>query len=111
MPERGGLRVAAEVPIKIGSSLVLTPKIRAAWEHDFLGDANQDHEIDASFADVPEPGSLTVLGQNRGSDELSLSGALELTVNERWAFFGGFEWADWSNGTEVTYGGGIRYSW
>ncbi len=22
----------------------------------------------------------------------------------------GFEWADWSNGTEVTYGGGIRYS-
>ena len=61
MPERGGLRVAAEVPIKIGSSLVLTPKIRAAWEHDFLGDANQDHEIDASFADVPEPGSLTLL--------------------------------------------------
>ncbi len=107
----GGLGVVVEVPIKITRSIILTPKIRAAWEHDFLGDANQDHEIDASFANVPEPGSLTVLGQNRGSDELSLSGALELAVNDRWALFGGFEWADWSNGTEVTYGGGFRYSW
>lgn len=106
-----GLGIVIEAPIKITKSLVLTPKIRAAWEHDFLGDDTQDHEVDASFANVPEPGSLTVLGQNRGSDELSLSGALELAVNDRWTFFGGFEWADWSNGTEATYGGGIRYSW
>lgn len=106
-----GLGVVIEAPIQITRSLVLTPRIRAAWEHDFLGDDNQDHEVDASFADVPEPGSLTVLGQNRGSDEFSLSGALELAVNDRWVFFGGFEWADWSNGTEATYGGGIRYSW
>ena len=107
----GGLGVVVEVPIKITRSIILTPRIRAAWEHDFLGDDNQDHAVNASFANVPEPGSITVLGQNRGSDELSLSGALELAVNDRWAFFGGFEWADWSNGTEVTYGGGLRYAW
>ncbi|MFZ4598798.1 MAG: autotransporter outer membrane beta-barrel domain-containing protein [Terrimicrobiaceae bacterium] len=107
----GGLGIAIEVPIKVTRSIVLTPKIRAAWEHDFLGDDDQDHEVNASFANVPEPGSLTVLGQNRGSDELSLSGAIEIAVNDRWAFYGGFEWADWTNGTEITYGGGLRCSW
>ena len=107
----GGLGIAIEVPIKITRSIVLTPKIRAAWEHDFLGDDDQDHEVNASFANVPEPGSLTVLGQNRGSDELSLSGAIEFAVNDRWAFYGGLEWADWTNGTEITDGGGLRCSW
>ena len=106
-----GLGIGAEVPIKLTKSIVLTPRIRAAWEHDFLGDDSKDHEINASFANVPEPGSLTVLGQNRGSDQLSLSAALDLAVNDRWSFFGGAEWADWSNGTEITYGGGLRYSW
>ena len=106
-----GLGVGVEWPIKLTKAVVLTPRIRAAWEHDFFGDDSKDHEINATFANVPEPGSLTVLGQNRGSDQLSLSAALDLAVNDRWSFFGGAEWADWSNGTEITYGGGLRYSW
>ena len=106
-----GLGIGVEVPIKLTKSIVLTPRIRAAWEHDFFGDDSTDHEINATFASVPEPGSLTVLGQNRGSDELSLSTALDLAVNDRWSFFGGAEWAEWNNGTEITYGGGLRYSW
>ena len=106
-----GLGIEVEAPIKLTKSIVLTPRIRAAWEHDFFGNDSKDHEINATFANVPEPGSLTVLGQNRGSNQLSLSAALELAVNDRWSFFGGAEWADWSNGTEITYGGGIRYSW
>ena len=105
------LGLSVESPIKVTKTIVLTPRIRAAWEHDFLGNDNKDHQINATFANVPEPGSLTVLGQNRGSNQLSLSAALELAVNDRWAFFGGAEWADWSNGTEITYGGGVRYSW
>ena len=106
-----GLGVTVEAPLKLSKAIVLTPRIRAAWEHDFLGNDSKDHQINATFANVPEPGSLTVLGQNRGSDQLSLSAALELVVNDRWTFFGGAEWADWSNGTEITYGGGVRYSW
>ncbi len=106
-----GLGVSAEAPLKLTRTILITPRIRVAWEHDFLGDDSHDHQLQATFANVPDPGTLTVLGQNRGSDQINLSAALELSLNDRWSFFGGSEWANWSNGTETTYGGGLRYTW
>ena len=99
-----------EAPISLKKGLILTPKAFASWEHDFLADYNQNHQVTASFANVPEPGSLTVLGQNRGADAVNVEAGLELTVNQRWAIYAGAQYQYWGTDQELGYNAGQKYS-
>jgi uncharacterized protein YhjY with autotransporter beta-barrel domain len=99
-----------EAPISLKKGLILTPKAFASWEHDFLADYNQNHQVTASFANVPEPGSLTVLGQNRGADAVNVEAGLELTVNQRWAIYAGAQYQYWGTDQELGYNAGLKYS-
>jgi len=100
-----------ESPIRLSKSLILTPKAYASWEHDFLVNQNQNREVNASFASVPQPGSLTVFGVNRGADAVNVEAGLELTVNEKWAVYAGAQYQYWGTDQELGYNGGLRYSW
>ena len=99
-----------KVPIPLTKGWVLTPKAFASWEHDFLADYNQNHEVTASFADVPEPGSLTVLGQNRGADAVNVEAGLELTVNQKWAIYAGVGYQYWGTDQELSYNTGLKFN-
>jgi uncharacterized protein YhjY with autotransporter beta-barrel domain len=99
-----------QAPITLKKGLVLTPKAFASWEHDFLADYNQNHQVTASFANVPEPGSLTILGQNRGTDAVNVEAGLELTVNQRWAIYAGAQYQYWGTVQELGYNTGLKYS-
>ncbi len=100
-----------EAPIRLSKSLILTPKAFASWEHDFLANQAQNREVNASFASVPQPGSLTVFGVNRGADAVNVEAGLELTVNEKWAVYAGAQYQYWGTDQELGYNGGLRYSW
>jgi uncharacterized protein YhjY with autotransporter beta-barrel domain len=100
-----------ESPILLKKGLILTPKVFASWEHDFLAEYNQNHQVTASFASVPEPGSLTVLGQNRGANSVNVEGGVELTINQKWAVYAGAQYQYWGADQELGYNGGLRYSW
>ena len=100
-----------ESPIRLSKSLILTPKAYASWEHDFLANQAQNREVNASFASVPQPGSLTVFGVNRGADAVNVEAGLELTVNEKWAIYAGAQYQYWGTDREIGYNGGLRYSW
>jgi len=99
-----------QAPITLKKGLVLTPKAFASWEHDFLADYNQNHQVTASFANVPEPGSLTILGQNRGTDAVNVEAGLELTFNQRWAIYAGAQYQYWGTVQELGYNTGLKYS-
>jgi uncharacterized protein with beta-barrel porin domain len=103
-----GFQLEAPIPLKKG--LILTPKAFASWEHDFLADYNQNHQVTASFASVPEPGSLTVLGQNRGANAVNVEAGLELTVNQKWAIYAGAQYQYWGVDQELGYNAGLKYS-
>jgi uncharacterized protein YhjY with autotransporter beta-barrel domain len=103
-----GFQLEAPIPLKKG--LILTPKAFASWEHDFLADYNQNRQVTASFANVPEPGSLTVLGMNRGSDAVNVEAGLELTVNRNWAVYAGAQYQYWGADQELGYNAGLKYS-
>ncbi|MEI6322262.1 MAG: autotransporter domain-containing protein [bacterium] len=100
-----------EAPIRLSKTLILTPKAFASWEHDFLANQAQNRQVNASFAAVPEPGSLTVFGVNRGADAVNVEAGLELTVNEKWAVYAGAQYQYWGTDQELGYNGGLRYSW
>jgi len=104
-----GLQI--EAPIRLNKNLVLTPKAYASWEHDFLAGEEKNHEVNASFSSVSEPGSLTVFGVNRGQNAVNVEAGLELTVNERWAIYAGATYQYWGVDQELGYNGGLRYRW
>ena len=100
-----------ESPMRLSKNLILTPKAFASWEHDFLANQNQNREVNASFASVPQPGSLTVFGVNRGADAVNVEAGLELTVKEKWAVYAGAQYQCWGTDQELGYNAGLRYSW
>ena len=100
-----------ELPIVLNATNRLIPRFFVGYEHDFMGDTNQEHELKSEFAKLPALGSVDVLGQNRGSDDLDLALSIELETSDSISIFGNFGGSFWSNGSELSYGGGVRVRW
>jgi outer membrane autotransporter protein len=106
-----GLGLTLETPVQLNERNRLIPRFTVAWEHDFNGDEDKEHELSASFAEVPALGTKDVVGQNRGSDDLDVGMAFELESGENVSLYGSVLGSFWSNGTELNYGGGLRVRW
>ena len=106
-----GLGMELELPIVLNASNRLIPRFFVGYEHDFMGDTNQEHELKSEFAKLPALGSVDVLGQNRGSDDLDLALSIELETSDSISIFGNIGGSFWSNGSELSYGGGVRVLW
>lgn len=106
-----GIGFALETPIRLNDSNRIIPRFTVGYEHDFMGDANEEHELIASFSELPALGSKDVLGQNRGANALDLGLSIEIETADSVSIYGGVNGGFWSNGTEISYGGGLKYSW
>ena len=106
-----GLGMELELPIVLNSTNRIIPRFYVGYEHDFMGDTNQEHELKSEFAKLPALGSVDVLGQNRGSDDLDLALSIELETSDSISIFGNVGGSFWSNGSELSYGGGVRVRW
>ena len=98
-----------ETPLQLARSTRLIPRFSVGYEYDFNGDDNEEHQLTASFADVPALGSLDVLGQNRGANDLNVGLSLELETSDQFSLYAGVGGSFWSNGNEINYGGGLRW--
>ena len=106
-----GIGFQIETPIITGKTSRLIPRLSLGYEYDFNGDSNEEHQLTASFAEVPALGSVDVLGQNRGSNALDVGLSLEYETSEKLSLYAGVGGAFWSNGNELSYGGGMRLRW
>ena len=106
-----GLGLTLETPIRISSSSRIIPRFTVGYEHDFMGSADEEHQLSSSFSELPALGSIDVLGQNRGADALDLGLSIEIETADSVSLYGAINGGFWSNGTEISYGGGIKYSW
>jgi hypothetical protein len=104
-----GIGFTLETPIQLARSTRLIPRLSVGYEYDFNGDANEEHQLTASFADVPALGSLDVLGQNRGANDLNVALNVELETSDQFSLYAGVGGSFWSNGNELNYGGGLRW--
>lgn len=95
--------------MQLARSTRLIPRLSIGYEYDFNGDSNEEHQLSASFADVPALGSLDVLGQNRGANDLNVGLSVELETSEQFSLYAGVGGSFWSNGNELNYGGGLRW--
>ncbi|MCP9930511.1 autotransporter outer membrane beta-barrel domain-containing protein [Cyanobium sp. AMD-g] len=104
-----GLGGTLEVPIRLSRQSRLIPRLSLGYEYDVMGNANEEHQLTASFAQVPEPGSLTLLGQNRGASALDVGLNVEFEASESLSLYADVGGSFWSNGNEISYGGGLRW--
>jgi hypothetical protein len=104
-----GIGFTLETPLQLASSTRLIPRLSVGYEYDFNGDSNEEHQLTASFADVPALGSLDVLGQNRGANDLNVGLSVELETSDQFSLYAGVGGSFWSNGNELNYGGGLRW--
>ena len=104
-----GIGFTLETPIQIARTTRLIPRLSVGYEYDFNGDANEEHQLTASFADVPALGSVDVLGQTRGANDLNVALNVELETSDQFSLYAGVGGSFWSNGNELNYGGGLRW--
>ncbi|MCT0208189.1 autotransporter outer membrane beta-barrel domain-containing protein [Synechococcus sp. CS-1332] len=104
-----GLGGTLEVPIRLSNQSRLIPRLSIGYEYDVMGNADEEHQLTASFAQVPEPGSLTLLGQNRGASALDVGLNVEYEASESLSLYADVGGSFWSNGNEISYGGGLRW--
>ncbi len=104
-----GIGGTLEVPIRLSNQSRLIPRLSIGYERDLMGNSDEEHQLTAAFAQVPEPGSLTLLGQNRGADALDVALNLEFEASESLSLYADVGGSFWSNGNEISYGGGLRW--
>ena len=106
-----GLGFTLETPIRLSSSNRIIPRFTVGYEHDFMGSADEEHQLTSSFSELPALGSIDVLGQNRGADALDLGLSIEIETSDSVSLYAAVNGGFWSNGTEISYGGGLKYAW
>ncbi|NBY16248.1 MAG: autotransporter domain-containing protein [Betaproteobacteria bacterium] len=104
------LGVELKAPIVLSRNTAIVPRVMARWKHDFNGNANEERDINASYANLPSLGNQLIVGQNRGEDALQLVGGLEFEASNS-SLYANVGYGSWSNGTELTWSGGMRYRW
>jgi len=106
-----GIGFQIETPIVTAKTSRLIPRLSLGYEYDFNGDSNEERQLTASFAELPALGSVDVVGQNRGSNALDVGLSLEYETSESLSLYAGVGGAFWSNGNELSYGGGLKLRW
>jgi uncharacterized protein with beta-barrel porin domain len=106
-----GLGLTLETPIVTTKSSRLIPRFSLGYEYDFNGNSNQGQQLSSSFAELPALGSVAVFGQNRGANAFDLGLSLEYEGSEALSIYAGVGGSFWSNGNELSYGGGVRLRW
>jgi len=106
-----GTGLVLETPIVLSAESRLIPRLGVGYRYDINGNSDEEHEVTGGFVELSEAGDIDVFGQNRGSNDIDVSLGLEYEISSNTAIYSNVAGSFWSNGTELTYGGGFRYSW
>jgi outer membrane autotransporter protein len=106
-----GIGFTLETPLQLASRTRLIPRLSVGYEHDFYAgtNPNEDHQLTASFAEVPALGPIDVLRQNRGANDLNVALNVELETSDQFSLYAGVGGSFRSNVNELSYGGGLRW--
>ena len=87
--------------------MVLTPRVGAAYQYDFLANQAGNKSIAANLQDDTTV-SYSVMGQNRGSNNAYLDLGADFQFNPQVALFASVNYQVFTNGDQFGYQGGVR---
>lgn len=103
-----GAELVAAIPLNPEKTQLLKPRFAVAYQVDVLADRNGNSSLNAS---LPGAGvSFSSTGQNRGINDLTLSGSLEYVVASKASVYVSASYEAFSTGRQFAYGGGVKIS-
>ena len=87
--------------------MVLTPRVGAAYQYDFLANQASNKSITANLQSDATT-SYTEAGQNRGANNAYLDLGVDFQLNPQVALFASVNYQVFTNGDQFGYQGGLR---
>ena len=102
-----GLGLEAPILLNRKKSMVLTPRVGAAYQYDFLANQAGNKSITANLQSDTTT-SYTEAGQNRGANNAYLDLGADFQLNPQVALFASVNYQAFTNGDQFGYQGGVR---
>ena len=102
-----GLGLEAPILLNRKKSMVLTPRVGAAYQYDFLANQASNKSITANLQSDATT-SYTEAGQNRGANNAYLDLGADFQLNPQVALFASVNYQVFTNGDQFGYQGGVR---
>jgi uncharacterized protein with beta-barrel porin domain len=102
-----GVRLEAPILLNSNKSMVLTPRVGAAYQYDFLANQAGNKSITANLQS-DTTASYTEAGQNRGANNAYLDLGADFQLNPQVALFASVNYQVFTNGDQFGYQGGVR---
>ena len=102
-----GLGLEAPILLNRKKSMVLTPRVGAAYQYDFLANQASNKSITANLQSDATT-SYTEAGQNRGANNAYLDLGVDFQLNPQVALFASVNYQVFTNGDQFGYQGGVR---
>ena len=103
---RSTLGGQAATTFQLGERLTLTPRLRAAWAHEF----NADRQVSATFLSIPAA-SFTVNGARPARDAALVSAGIDVGIGRNVTVYAQFDSELAGSGNAYAGSGGLRVSW
>jgi outer membrane autotransporter protein len=103
---RSTLGAQAATTFQLGERLSVTPRLRAAWAHEF----NDDRQVNASFLSIPGA-AFTVSGARPARDAALVSAGVDVGIGRNVTVYAQFDSELAGSGNAYAGSGGLRVSW
>jgi outer membrane autotransporter protein len=103
---RSTLGAQAATTLQLGARTTISPRIRAAWAHEF----NADRQVNAAFLSIPAA-AFTVSGARPARDAALVSAGVDVGIGQNVTLYAQFDSELTGAGNAYAGSGGLRLSW
>ncbi len=99
---------SSPIPLNKANTVSITPRLAVAYQVDALANDSGVRSVTSSLNLAPAAGSFQTQGENRGVNTLAVEGGVDLKVSSTTSLYANLGYEAFSNGSQFTYGGGVK---
>lgn len=101
---------SSPIPLNRSGTAAITPRLALAYQVDALANDAGVRSLTSSLPSAPVAGSFQTQGENRGVNTLLVEGGVDVKVASNASLYATVGYEAFSNGSQFTYGGGMKLS-
>lgn len=99
---------SSPIPLNKANTVSITPRLAVAYQVDALANDSGVRSVTSSLNSAPAAGSFQTQGENRGVNTLAVEGGVDIKLSSSTALYANLGYEAFSNGSQFTYGGGVK---
>ncbi len=101
---------SSPIPLNKAKTAAISPRLVVAYQVDPLANGAGVRSVTSTLPSAPAAGSFQTQGENRGLNTLVLEGGVDVKVSSNASLYANVGYEVFSNGSQFTYGGGMKVS-